>query len=114
MSDPDITALCAALPGASCSQPFGPEADVWKLAGKIFAIVSTMGGGVSVKCRDAETAHLLIEMGRATPAPYLPRGGWVRIMPGTMPPDELAERIATSYAVIRASLPKRLRDQTLA
>lgn len=98
---------CASFPGAEVSQPFGPEHDCWKVGGKMFAIIGQMGDGVSVKTDHVETARLLIETGRAIRAPYL-HASWARIPFGVVGDDELCERIGTSYALIRAGLPKKV------
>ena len=63
--------------------------------------------GVDVKCADIETAQLLIEMGRALPAPYFHKS-WVRVLWGLVDAAELRERITNSYLTIRASLPKKV------
>ena len=103
---------CAALPGAELSDPWGGGHDAWKVGGKLFAVVGAVDEAVSVKCRDAETAQLLIELGRAERAPYFHRS-WVRIPLGarsTIEQDELAERLSNSYHVIRATLPKKVQS----
>jgi predicted DNA-binding protein (MmcQ/YjbR family) len=97
--------LCARHPGGEMSQPFGPGADVWKVGGKIFAV--TGPEGTAVKTASVETAALVIEMGRAVRAPYF-HASWMLVPHGRVPDDEVAERIATSYALIRARLPKKL------
>jgi predicted DNA-binding protein (MmcQ/YjbR family) len=73
----------------------------------MFAIIGQMGDGVSVKTDHVETARLLIEAGRAIRAPYL-HASWARIPSGLVPDDEVRERIATSYGLIRAGLPKKV------
>ena len=107
MSRAFVNAHCARLPGAEVSDPWGGGHDAWKVGGKLFAVVGTMDDGVSVKTPDAETAALLIEVGRAARAPYFHRS-WVQIPWGSVPEDELAERLDTSYRLIRASLPKKV------
>ena len=103
-----VNAQAAALPGASHSDPWGGGHDAWKVGGKLFAVVGAMEDhGVDLKCADIETAQLLIEMGHALPAPYFHKS-WVRIPWGLVDDAELRERIATSYALIRASLSKKL------
>jgi predicted DNA-binding protein (MmcQ/YjbR family) len=99
--------LAARHPGGELSQPFGPESDVWKVGGKIFAIVAGPGDGISVKTDHVDTAALLIGSGRAERAPYL-HASWMRVRRAVMGDDEVCERIANSYALIRASLPKKL------
>lgn len=102
-----VNAHCAALPGAAWSEPFGPGVDVWKVGDKMFALMGTAEGGVTLKCADAATAALLIEIGRAERAPYLTRGGWILIRFDTMDDAEVVERLATSYRTVRAGLTKK-------
>ncbi|MGA0542734.1 MmcQ/YjbR family DNA-binding protein [Neotabrizicola sp. VNH66] len=103
-----VNATCRALPGAEWSDPWGGGHDAWKVGGKLFAVIGAVEGhGVSVKCTDVDTARLLIDMGRAERAPYF-HASWVRLPWGLVPEEEIAERIATSYALIRASLPKKV------
>lgn len=106
MDQTTANAICAAFIGATLEFPFGVEPNVWKVGNKIFAITNAPNG-VSLKCSDAPTADLLIDMGRAKKAPYLPRGGWVLIEWNTMESDEVAERLATSYNTVRAGLTKK-------
>ena len=102
----EYNAFCAALPATTHVVQW-EGADVWKVGGKMFAIIGQMGDGVSVKTDHVETASLLIETGRAIRAPYL-HGSWARIPFGRVGDDELCDRIATSYALIRSALPKKV------
>jgi predicted DNA-binding protein (MmcQ/YjbR family) len=107
-----VNAFCATLPGAGHSDPWGGGHDAWKVGGKLFAVIGAVDEAVSVKCRDVETAELLIELGRAERAPYLHRS-WVRIPLGENCPveqDELADRLSISYDLIRATLPKKVQS----
>jgi predicted DNA-binding protein (MmcQ/YjbR family) len=101
-----VNAWCATLPGAEVSDPWGGGHDAWKIGGRMFAVVGTADDGVSVKCRDVETAALLIEVGRAARAPYFHRS-WVRVPWGLVPDDELRDRLTESYRLIRAGLTKK-------
>jgi predicted DNA-binding protein (MmcQ/YjbR family) len=106
MDQTAANAICANFTGATLEFPFGPEPNVWKVGNKIFAITNAPNG-VSLKCADGPTADLLIDMGRAKKAPYLPRGGWILIEWDTMDTNEVAERLATSYATVHSSLTKK-------
>jgi predicted DNA-binding protein (MmcQ/YjbR family) len=104
--------IAGGYPGVTLDHNFGPDIDSWKVGGKIFAIAEP--SGVSVKCADPEMAAMLIEDGRAEPAPYLRRGGWIRLSRdaldrGVIDAADVAHRIGVSYDTIRAALPKRLR-----
>ena len=102
-----VNAMCARLPGAEWSESFGPGHDVWKVGGRMFAVMGTVDDGVSVKTPDAETAAMLIEAGVGERAPYLHRS-WLRLPPGA-DEAEVGHRIRVSYDTIRAGLPKRAR-----
>lgn len=105
MSRNTVNRLCAALPGAEWSEPFGPGHDVWKVGGKIFTAIGAAGTGVSVKTPDIDTAQMLIDAGVGTKAPYFHRS-WIHL-PLDTAPDELRHRIHVAYDTIRAALPKR-------
>ena len=100
-----LTALCAALPGATYATPEDGALHSWKIGGKMFACMGTVDPGVSVKCRDAETAALLIDAGVAARAKYFHKS-WVRL-PEDVADGELKHRLEASYALVRAGLPKK-------
>ncbi len=105
MSRDTVNTLCATLPGAEVSDPWGGGHDAWKVGGKMFALTGAMSLGVSVKTRDIETAQMLIDVGIAERAPYLHRS-WVRLK-WDIDDDELRARIVESYRLIRGSLTKK-------
>ncbi len=105
MSRELINSICAALPGAEVSDPWGGGHDAWKVGGKMFAAMGTIDDGVSVKTPDIETAQMLIEAGVAVKAPYFHRS-WVRL-PVDTAEDELRHRIESSYARVRSGLTKK-------
>ncbi len=112
MSREIVNALCAPLPGAEVSDPWGGGHDAWKVGDKMFASIGALGDGVSVKTADVETATALIDMGRGIKAPYFHRS-WLkitfdRIGPDDITEDELRDRIETSYQLVRSKLPKKV------
>jgi len=106
MSRDRINAICAALPGADVSDPWGGGHDCWKVGGKMFACIGAVTPGVSVKTPDIETAEMLIEAGAARRAAYMHRS-WVNV-PFEAPEDELRQRLVASYRLVRAALPRRV------
>ena len=106
MSRDLVNAICAALPGAEVSDPWGGGHDAWKVGGRMFACIGAVMPGVSVKTDGVETAEMLIAAGVAVRAPYFHRS-WVNVPWGTAE-DELRHRIARSYALVRAGLQKRV------
>jgi predicted DNA-binding protein (MmcQ/YjbR family) len=106
----DLVAYCLAKPGAVEDEPW--EGDlVAKVGGKIFAFLG--GGGLGVKCgRDADEAAELRQRfpDSVTRSAYIGQHGWNRIvLDGAVDDDELRELVDTSYDLIVAKLPKRLR-----
>lgn len=106
MSRDSVNRICAALPGAEVSDPWGGGHDAWKIGGKMFACIGTANDGVSVKTPDIETAQMLIEAGVGVRAPYFHRS-WIRLGWDT-PEEEAQHRIEVSYDLVRASLTKKL------
>jgi len=108
MSRERVNAICAGFPGAEVSDPWGGGHDAWKVGGKMFAAIGAVMPGVSVKTDSVETATMLIEAGVAGRAPYFHRS-WVNV-PFETGEEELRHRIATSYRLIVAGLPRKVRD----
>ncbi len=106
MSREFVNTICADLPGAERSDPWGRGHDAWKVGGKMFACVGSVGDGVSVKTPDVETTQMLIDAGIGTKAPYFHRS-WVRL-PWEADADEMQHRLITSYDIVRASLTKKV------
>ncbi len=102
---------CATLPGAEQTDPWGGGHDCWKVGDKMFALIGSVGAGVSLKCADDATAAMLIDTGRAERAPYLPRGGWVLVRWDRMEADEVRERLTVAYLTVRRKLTKRVQKE---
>ena len=100
-----VNQICATFPGASLSDPWGGGHDAWKVGSKIFASMGAIMEGVSVKTDSVETAQMLIEAGVGIKAPYFHRS-WINIS-WDMEETELRGRLANSYRLIRATLPKK-------
>ena len=46
MSRDTVNAICASLPGAEVSDPWGGGHDAWKVGGKMFACIGAMTSGL--------------------------------------------------------------------
>lgn len=106
MSRDLVNKICATFPGAECSDPWGGGHDAWKVGGKMFACIGSVGDGVSVKTPDIETAAMLIEAGVGVKAPYFHRS-WLRL-PWSCDEAEMRHRLSQSYDIVRSSLTKKL------
>ena len=105
-----IGETCLALPGASLDHPFGDDQDVYKVGGKMFAMVGDEGA-LSFNVSDI-AYEVLTEAGRARPAPYLARAKWVNLPdPDAWPAEELANHLAAAHAIIAAKLTRKARTE---
>ena len=71
-----------------------------------FASIGTKIPGVSIKTDSIETAEMLIEMGVGRKAPYFHRS-WINV-PWDLPEDELRQRLADSYGIVRSGLTRKV------
>lgn len=105
-----IEALCLSLPGATLDYPFGPDAAVFKVGGKMFCMMGERRG-VSFKVSDM-AYQILTENGLARPAPYLARPApylararWVNLPdPSAWSEADLAGHLAAAHALVASRL----------
>lgn len=105
--------LLLTFPGAAEDFPFGPETHVFKVAGKVFAIMGADDGrpaNVSLKC-DPDLAPLLRERYAAVvPGYHLNKAHWNTVLlDGSVPDEELGEWVAMSYDLVVAGLSRAVR-----
>ena len=116
MDTGDWVSYCLAKPGAWPDEPWEDDL-VAKVGDKIFAFLGGVHGSapaIGLKCGDRETADLLVERypGAVAKSPYVGKHGWnIITLDGTIPDDEVAELVDTSYALVLAKLPKKDRPQ---
>ena len=99
------------------SFPFGPEAAVFKVKGKVFAIVSQKDENVSVnlKCDPDEALALRDIFDAIKPGYHMNKKHWnTVILPGDVPQGELERMIDQSYALVVKGLKKTLREDLAA
>jgi len=105
-------ARCRALARADEEFPFGEEAAVFKVGGKLFAIVSVdnLPSTISLKC-DPGYAEVLREQYAAVTAGYhLDKRHWnTVVLDGSVPNDVLCDWIDDSYELVIAGLTKAQR-----
>jgi predicted DNA-binding protein (MmcQ/YjbR family) len=116
MADRDSVArACLAKPGAEETYPFGETVTVYKVGGKMFALlpVEREPATVSLKC-DPELAELLRTTypGSVVPGYHLSKRHWNTItLDGSVPDAELTAMLDHSYEVVVDGLPRRLRAE---
>ena len=114
MKPEKIAALLMTFPETSEEQPFGPGVDVYKVAGKIFAILSAEEEppALSLKCEPVLAIELREEFGSVIPGYHLNKVHWnTVILDGTVPDREIKNMIAHSYQQVVKGLPKTQRER---
>jgi predicted DNA-binding protein (MmcQ/YjbR family) len=101
-----------ARPSTEEKYPFGPDTAVYKVEGKMFALLprSADPPTISLKC-DPEWAEVLRNAYDAVrPGYHLNKKHWnTVVLDGSVPDEEVDELIAHSYELVVDSLPKRVR-----
>ena len=105
-----IGRVCLALPATELAHSFGEDDDVYKVGGKMFAIV---GGEGAISFKVSDIAYqVLTEAGHAAPAPYMARAKWVQVEdPASWDETDLADHLKTAHALIAAKLTKKARAE---
>lgn len=108
-----VIAECGAKPGSAEDYPFGDEVAVFKVAGRMFALVSLGDppGSVSLKCDPDLADELRARYAAITPGYHLNKQHWNTVaLDGSVPDEELLELIDHSYQLVVSRLTKAQRD----
>jgi predicted DNA-binding protein (MmcQ/YjbR family) len=112
MDRDQVLALLTAMPGAVEDYPFGDEVAVFKVGGKMFALVSLDGepGVVNLKCDPALALQLREQCAAVRPGYHQNKRHWNSVdLDGSLDPEELREMVEHSYELVVASLPRASR-----
>src|SRR5262245_64531541 len=113
MDRDEVIAYCAVQPHAVEDYPFGDGVLVFKVVGKMFALVSLDGSGfVNLKC-DPDLALELRERHRAVrPGYHANKRHWNTVdLDGSVHDEDLQEMIDHSYDLVVAGLPRAERER---
>lgn len=109
-----VIEACGAKPRAAEDYPFGDEVAVFKVTGRMFALVALgqSPGSVSLKCDPLMVADLHARYAAITPGYPLNKRHWNTVaLDGSVPDDELLELIDHSYELVVARLTKAARNR---
>lgn len=109
-----VMAACSAKPGAVEDYPFTEEVAVFKVAARMFALVSldSPPGVVSLKCDPDLSVGLRARYSAITPGYHLNKRHWNSVtLDDSVPDAELLDLIDHSYELVVARLPKAVRDK---
>ena len=100
------------LPAAVEEYPFGPQAAVFKVGGKMFALVPTDEESVTLKVDPDDGVALRSQFPAVKPGYHMNKRHWITIDLGPegqdVPVEDLVEE---SYLLVVAGLTKRVRTQ---
>ena len=106
-----IRDYCIAKPGVTESFPFGGDALVFKVGGKMFALLATESQPttINLKCDPERAVQLREEHPAVAPGYHMNKTHWNTItINGSVRTTELQEWIDHSYELVRKSLPKAI------
>ena len=99
-------------PSAEASSPFGPGVSVYKVAGKMFAIVSDDAEDVrfTLKCDPVLAEVMRGEYAAITPGYHTDKRHWITIRQDAALPDAEIERLIDhAYELVRSKLARAAR-----
>jgi len=104
---------CLGLPGSAEETPFGPDFLVYKVAGKMFAGISIerLPLSLNLKCDPERAVELRERYVEITPGYHMNKKHWNTLdLSGRLPAALVHELIDHSYGLVKASLPRRVRE----
>src|SRR4051812_58872 len=105
-------AYCLKKPGVSESTPFGPDNVVFKVGGKMFALLALdeIPTAVNLKCDPDRALELRDRFEQVRPGYHMNKKHWnTVVLDGVIPDREVREMIDHSYDLVARSLPKKKR-----
>lgn len=112
MDLPDVIAHCLSLPGAEETTPFGPEALVYKVAGKMFAVTvpEDYPTRINLKCDPQRAIELRDEYKAIKPGWHMNKKHWnTVVLDGSLSPKLVRELVEHSYQLVVDALTKKAR-----
>jgi predicted DNA-binding protein (MmcQ/YjbR family) len=97
------------LKGSESSYPFGPEALVYKVMGKMFALVSQKEEvpRVTLKCAPADGEVLVSQYDSVVPGYYMNKKHWITVtLDGEIPDVMIIDLAEGSYELVSSNLTK--------
>ena len=115
MTREELFAALSAFPGATAGYPFDETTRVYKIGGKMFALLSDFSEPVrvSVKC-DPDFAEELRQQypGTVVPGYHLSKRHWNTVtLDDSVNDDDLRDWLAHSYDLVFRSLPRATRAE---
>ncbi|WP_437612447.1 MmcQ/YjbR family DNA-binding protein [Erwinia sp. V71] len=110
----EIAEFLTACRAAELSFPFGPQAQVYKVRGKMFATLSQREAQtlLTLKATPADVTLLVDEFAAIVPGYYMNKQHWISVdLNGDISDAMLVDLMTTSYQLVVATLKKSDREQ---
>ncbi len=101
-------AFVTGLPGVTLHEQW--EALVAKVGGKVFCLLADTGGDLVFKVGEIGFDGLT-ELDGIEQAAYFAKRQWVRVTPGSLEPELLADYVRASHRLIAGKLTRKLRAE---
>jgi predicted DNA-binding protein (MmcQ/YjbR family) len=114
MNTESLRAYLLTKPGAVATYPFGPQALVIKVSGKMFALIAedTTPLRVSLKCEPAHAQFLRDNFPAVQPGYHLNKEHWNTVtLDGSIPEDGIRSMVDESYRLVVRGLSKAARQR---
>ena len=103
-------------PFTTLDYPFGDDVHVFKVKGKMFALVSHDQGqmNMNLKCDPLESESLREVFSAITPGYHMNKKHWITLrFDGSVPEGEVLRLVDNSFQLVVAKMPKRERTAIL-
>jgi predicted DNA-binding protein (MmcQ/YjbR family) len=114
MDRDDVLSACLELPGAEEDYPFGDDVAVFKVGGKMFALMllDAEPGFVNLKCDPARALELRAAYAGVRPGYHQNKRHWNSVdLDGSVEEDVVRGLIEDSYDLVVAGLPRAVRER---
>ncbi|CAH0536961.1 MmcQ/YjbR family DNA-binding protein [Vibrio marisflavi] len=105
-----INEYLSKFPGTVLDYPFGEDVEVYKVKGKMFALVSTLEGRpyITLKCQPEDGEVLTSQFDAITPGYHINKRHWITVYMDSSDIDEslLHELCERSYRLVVSKLKK--------
>jgi predicted DNA-binding protein (MmcQ/YjbR family) len=108
-----IATYCEQLKGVEVTSPFGPQTVVYKVGGKMFALLSLDTPRLNVKCDPEKAMELREKYAAVEPGYHMSKKHWNSIYWETEPLNAqlIKDWIIESYALVVGSLSKKVQAE---
>ncbi|AQG79772.1 MmcQ/YjbR family DNA-binding protein [Spirosoma montaniterrae] len=113
MNPESLRDYCLTKPGVTESFPFDEVTLVFKVGGKIFALLDTESRPttINLKCDPERAAQLREEFDAVQPGYHMNKTHWNTVLlNGSVRTSDVQEWIDHSYELVRSRLPKAVRE----